>query len=90
MSKPNTFFEPQLDPAEELLTQYSLILDLPKGDPTVKLAALTVLDFALDWRNKLYLNAGSLAHQYLVDLRFKIESYGESEDNGKKNPNPLQ
>lgn len=72
-----TFFEWGTDPAEELLTRYSLILDLPKDDPQVKLCAVMVLDFALDWRNKLYLNAGSLAHQYLVDLRFRIESYGE-------------
>lgn len=72
-----TVFEWGTDPAEELLQIYSDILELPKDDPTTKLCALQVLDFALDWRNKLYLNAGSLAHQYLVDLRFRIESYGE-------------
>lgn len=70
------FFKPDADPAEELLQIYSDILELPKDDPTTKLCAVMVIDFALDWRNKLYLNAGSLAHQYLINLRKQIEEYG--------------
>lgn len=71
-----TFFEWGKNTAEEILTRYSLILELPKDDPQVKLCALTLLDFALEWRNCLYINEGSLAYNYLVNLRKQIEEYG--------------
>ncbi len=35
--------------------------------------ALIAVDEMLDFRNKLYINEGSLAHQYLLDIKKEIE-----------------
>jgi hypothetical protein len=38
-----------------------------------KQCALIAVDEMLDFRNKLYINEGSLAHQYLVEIKQEIE-----------------
>jgi hypothetical protein len=35
--------------------------------------ALIAVDEMLDFRNRLYINEGSLAHQYLVEIKKEIE-----------------
>jgi hypothetical protein len=37
--------------------------------------ALIVVDEMLDFRNALYINEGSLAHKYLLDVKEEIEKY---------------
>jgi hypothetical protein len=37
--------------------------------------ALIVVDEMLDFRNALYINEGSLAHKYLLDVKQEIEKY---------------
>ena len=40
--------------------------------------ALIVVDEMLDFRNGLYINEGSLAHKYLLDIKHEIETLYES------------
>jgi hypothetical protein len=37
--------------------------------------ALIAVDEMLDFRNGLYINEGSLAHKYLLDIKQEIENY---------------
>ena len=36
--------------------------------------AFIVVDEMLDFRNQLYINEGSLAHQYILDIKTEIEN----------------
>lgn len=64
--------------AEELLLKY---LKMPShkmfngwwNKIISKQCALIAVDEMLDFRNKLYINEGSLAHQYLLDIKKEIE-----------------
>ena len=38
-----------------------------------KKAALIAIEEMLDFRNGLYINEGSLAHQYLIEVKHEIE-----------------
>ena len=38
-----------------------------------KVAALITVNEMLDFRNGLYINEGSLAHKYLLDIKHEIE-----------------
>ena len=38
-----------------------------------KKCALIAIDEMLDFRNNLYMNKGSLAHQYLIEVKKEIE-----------------
>lgn len=38
-----------------------------------KECALIAVDEMLDFRNSLYINEGSLAHQYLIEVKHEIE-----------------
>lgn len=38
-----------------------------------KQCALIAVDEMLDFRNSLYINEGSLAHQYLIEVKHEIE-----------------
>jgi hypothetical protein len=40
---------------------------------TAKQCALIAVDEMLDFRNGLYINEGSLAHKYLLDIKHEIE-----------------
>ena len=40
-----------------------------------KRCALIAVDEMLDFRNGLYINEGSLAHKYLLDIKHEIENY---------------
>jgi hypothetical protein len=40
---------------------------------TAKQCALIAVDEMLDFRNGLYINEGSLAHQWLLDVKQEIE-----------------
>ena len=43
-----------------------------------KQCALIAVDEMLDFRNGLYINEGSLAHKYLLDIKQEIENYGNT------------
>jgi hypothetical protein len=56
-----------------------IVNDLLLGDISVvfkhfkaKQCALIAVDEMLDFRNRLYINKGSLAHQYLVEIKKEI------------------
>jgi hypothetical protein len=42
-------------------------------DKIAKQCALIAVDEMLDFRNALYINEGSLAHQWLLDVKQEIE-----------------
>jgi hypothetical protein len=42
-------------------------------DSTAKQCALVAVDEMLDFRNGLYMNEGSIVHQYLMDVKQEIE-----------------
>ena len=42
-------------------------------DSTAKQCALIAVDEMLDFRNGLYMNEGSIVHQYLLDVKQEIE-----------------
>lgn len=42
---------------------------------TAKQCALIAVNEMLDFRNNLYLNENSLAHQYLLEVKIEIEKY---------------
>lgn len=55
------------------------IVDDPMGNypmcfETAKQCALIAVDEMLDFRNALYINEGSLAHKYLLDVKHEIEN----------------
>jgi hypothetical protein len=67
--------------AKELLERYDFIsthdgLDIMDEELTMldrKQCALIAVDEMLDFRNGLYINEGSLAHQWLLDVKQEIE-----------------
>ena len=73
--------------AEELVDKYYNILPFDKYVITkdedlsweyndweeAKKCALIAVDEMLDFRNGLYINEGSLAHKYLLDIKHEIE-----------------
>ena len=42
---------------------------------TAKQCALIAINEMIDFRNALYINEGSLAHQWLLDIKKEIENY---------------
>ena len=44
-------------------------------DKIAKNLALIAVDEMIDFRNALYINEGSLAHQWLLDVKQEIENY---------------
>jgi hypothetical protein len=69
------------DKARELVDSYRIILmneDTECGDEILctviaKRCALIAVNEMLDIRNGLYINEGSLAHQWLLDVKHEIE-----------------
>ena len=64
--------------ARELFQIYLDILlnaeaDKQQIDESAKQCALIAVEEMLDFRNRLYINEGSLAHQYLMDIKNEIE-----------------
>ena len=57
--------------AKELVDTYSYACLLTTDGG--KVAALIAVDEMLDFRNGLYINEGSLAHKYLLDIKQEIE-----------------
>ena len=57
--------------AKELVDKFSNIALLDSYE--AKLCALIAVDEMLDFRNGLYINEGSLAHKYLLDIKHEIE-----------------
>jgi len=61
--------------AEELYNKFVYCLpdsgDISKQD--IQECALIAVNEMLDFRNRLYLNEGSLAHQYLLEVKQEIE-----------------
>lgn len=43
------------------------------SEEAAKLCALIAVDEMLDFRNGLYINEGSLTHQYLIEVKHEIE-----------------
>jgi hypothetical protein len=63
--------------AKELFDKMYMVDD-PMGNypmcfDTAKQCALIAVDEMLDFRNGLYINEGSLAHQWLLDVKQEIE-----------------
>lgn len=63
--------------ARELFDKMYMVDD-PMGNypmcfDTAKQCALIAVDEMLDFRNALYINEGSLAHQWLLDVKQEIE-----------------
>jgi hypothetical protein len=69
------------DKAIELVDTYKFVLwseDTQCGDEILctgiaKQCALIAVDEMLDFRNALYINEGSLAHQWLLDVKQEIQ-----------------
>ena len=69
------------DKAKELVDTYRIMLmnsDTEYGEEILctviaKRCALIAMDEMLDFRNALYINEGSLAHQWLLDVKQEIE-----------------
>ena len=65
------------DPSKELKKAYEIynffILELKLDKDVSKKCALKVVEEMLDFRNGLYINEGSLAHQYLIEVKHEIE-----------------
>jgi hypothetical protein len=58
--------------AAELIVNYQLKCKSLNYDEA-KQCALIAVDEMLDFRNGLYINEGSLAHKYLLDIKQEIE-----------------
>ena len=56
--------------AKELVDKFQFILTEKQFG---KQCALIAVDEMLDFRNGLYINEGSLAHKYLLDIKHEIE-----------------
>jgi hypothetical protein len=56
--------------AIELVNKYLQVYDGKVKE--AKQCALIAIDEMLDFRNRLYINEGSLAHQYLVEIKKEI------------------
>jgi hypothetical protein len=54
------------------IKDYSLVCKVLDID-MAKQCALIAVEEMLDFRNKLYINEGSIAHQYLLEVKQKIE-----------------
>jgi hypothetical protein len=58
------------DKAIELVNKYLQVYDGKVKE--AKQCALIAVDEMLDFRNRLYINEGSLAHQYLIEIKKEI------------------
>ena len=70
------------DKAIELITKYQYAVRFDESETgylanmhSVKECALIAVNEMLDFRNALYINEGSLAHQWLLDVKKEIENY---------------
>ena len=64
--------------AKDLYDSYWYCLlqsNIEKRNYWSKQCALITIDEMLDFRNGLYINEGSLAHKYLLDVKQEIENY---------------
>jgi hypothetical protein len=62
--------------AKDLYDSYWYCLlqsNIEKRNYWSKQCALVAIDEMLDFRNALYINEGSLAHKYLLDIKQEIE-----------------
>jgi hypothetical protein len=67
--------------AKDLYDSYWYCLlqsNIVKRDYWSQQCALIAVDEMLDFRNGLYINEGSLAHKYLLDIKHEIENYGNT------------
>jgi hypothetical protein len=58
--------------ASQLIVDYQIKCKSLNYDEA-KQCALIAVDEMLDFRNALYINEGSLAHKYLLDIKQEIE-----------------
>ena len=66
------------DKAKQLYELIRYDVSILKGtealiNEVAKKCALIAVDEMLDFRNGLYINEGSLAHKYLLDIKHEIE-----------------
>jgi hypothetical protein len=64
--------------AKDLYDSYWYCLfqsNIEKRNYWSKQCSLIAVDEMLDFRNGLYINEGSLAHKYLLDIKHEIENY---------------
>lgn len=59
--------------AAKLRYLFSKELDLKTTDKKILNCCLITINEMLDFRNGLYINEGSLAHQYLIEVKHEIE-----------------
>ena len=58
------------DKAIELVNKFLVAYD---NEPIAIKSALIAVEEMLDFRNSLYINEGSLSHQYLIEVKQEIE-----------------
>ena len=58
------------DKAIELVNKFLVAYD---NEPIAIKSALIAVEEMLDFRNSLYINEGSLAYQYLIEVKHEIE-----------------
>lgn len=70
------------DKAIELIKKYQYAVRFDESETgyfanmhSVKECALIAVNEMIDFRNALYINEGSLAHQWLLDIKKEIENY---------------
>lgn len=56
--------------AKELVEKHLTAYDI---EPIAVKSALITINEMLDFRNALYINEGSLAHQYLIEVKHEID-----------------
>jgi hypothetical protein len=59
--------------AEELVNKYLMNTPIGFHIDDAKKCALIALNEMIDIRNGLYINEGSIAHQWLLDVKHEIE-----------------
>jgi hypothetical protein len=59
--------------AEELVNKYLMNTPIGFHIDDAKECALIAVDEMIDIRNGLYINEGSIAHQWLLDVKHEIE-----------------
>ena len=62
-----------MTPKEKAKELFMRNFEITVDDYCAKQCALIAVNEMLDFRNGLYINEGSLAHQYLLDIKQEIE-----------------
>ena len=62
-----------MNPKEKAIELVNKFLVAYDNEPIAIKSALIAVEEMLDFRNRLYINEGSLAHQYLIKVKHEIE-----------------